>query len=214
MILKSAKGGRMYLTKLVLNTKSKYVVSHMADCEWVHKQIMELGFGHIQASQPRGTLKVLYALDGSTIYIQSAVKPEFRNIKNEFIHEPQILQIDKMKEMCLDGSCVRVRCTCNPTYHDDNGKRRFILSEEKRDEWFRNVMIHNGAEVLVLSQTPESTIWGIKKDADGKTHRIYAKSVTYTGALRINDTEKFWNIFSNGIGKAKSYGCGMLMITK
>lgn len=204
----------MYLTKLTLNMKNAYVVRNMANCEWIHKLIMERGFGHIEALQPRNTLKVLYALDDNTIYVQSAVMPRFMNESGLFIEEPRTLQIDGMKDRLKEGMCVRVRCTCNPTYHDESGKRRFIGSEEKRDKWFRNVMDSNGAEVLFLSQTPESTVRGIKKDKNGRGYKLYAQTVTYTGALKIKDGERFWKAFCDGIGKEKAYGCGMLLVTK
>lgn len=205
----------MYLTKLELNIQNKSVLHNMSNCEWVHKLILEKGFGHIQAENVRQTLKILYAVDGMKIYVQSATKPEFDNC-SYWISRPVTICIDAMKNICRTGMAVRFKCTCNPTKKlVDGGKRIFLSSEKERDEWIKRVMERSGAEVLIESQTPDFTVWGMKKDKKtDKSHEIYAKAVTYSGALKITDEEKFWEAFCNGIGREKAYGCGMLMLHK
>jgi CRISPR system Cascade subunit CasE len=201
----------MYLTKIELNLKNKQVLRNMGNCDWMHKLLMEKGFGHIEADNPRQTLKILYYMEGNVIYVQSLVKPAFPLDTNLLSGNPKTIQIDKMKNMFSDGNIVRFFCTCNPTKRNKEGKRAFLSTEESRNQWIRKIFENSGAQVLNIDQTPENTIWGIKK-GENTTHRIYAKTVTFSGALRITDGEKLWDLFCNGIGREKAYGCGMLRI--
>lgn len=39
-------------------------------------------------------------------------------------------------------------------------------------------------------------------------------SVDFTGELQITDAEKFRHTLFNGLGRAKAFGCGLLMVKR
>ena len=206
----------MYLTKIIFNFNSKRVRHGIYNCEWIHRMILEQGFGGITASNARNTLKILYVINGRMMYVQSAVKPNFQQNAEIFAEPPKTIDIDNVKSLVKTGSQIRFQCTCNPTKKTkDEGKRVFLTNEQERADWFSRTLRKVGAEVIVQNQSPEIKIFGLKTDKDsGKEHRIHAKAVTYTGALRVLDSEKLWDAFCNGIGREKAYGCGLLMLMK
>ena len=205
----------MYLTKIKLNTKNKTVIYNMGNCEWVHKLLMESGFGNIQASNARKTIQLLYSMEEDTILMQSAIKPSISVNEGLFAVNPRTIDVSKLESICKNGNVIRFKCTCNPTKRTKEGKRVFLKTPEERSEWIKRTLLKNGATVLIEDQTPESTVFGIKSNKeDGTKHKIYAKTVTFAGALRIENGELFWKAVCEGIGREKAYGCGMIMIMR
>ena len=45
-------------------------------------------------------------------------------------------------------------------------------------------------------------------------HTVRALSVTYEGRLQVKDVERFRNALTQGIGREKAYGMGMITIMK
>jgi CRISPR-associated protein Cas6/Cse3/CasE subtype I-E len=207
----------MYLTKLVLNEHERRVYEYIADCEKMHRFIMS-SFPMMDTSTARSDLNVLYKLSVSEklicVYIQSNEKPnssaqEYTN----FIKSIDSIDIDRLKNKCVNGSVIKFSLFANPvvsvkhTNEDAKSHRVFIKDIDKRVEWLKKNIEKNGCSLLQVSEINTETVMGKKK-----SHLIKTIGSNWTGTVKIEDQEKFWNMFCLGIGHEKSYGFGMLQI--
>lgn len=97
----------------------------------------------------------------------------------------------------------------NPT---KNGKREALLRAEDQRAWFERKAIQGGFRLLdnpaldiERATASPFTIWGRRQHG---THF----GVRYRGALQVESREEFQKILHKGIGSAKAFGFGMLVL--
>ena len=110
----------------------------------------------------------------------------------------------------LSHRFYRFQIRANPTMRRSSDRRRLgIYSEEKLHQWIEKKAEQNGFKI-----EPHSLDIGSPMDEVFVRNRVRGKhvSVDFQGALQVTDREKFKLAFENGIGSAKSFGYGMLML--
>ncbi len=124
-----------------------------------------------------------------------------------------------------------------PLKGDDvlKGKRVALLLEEEQIDWLvrkgdeRENGCPGGFEILAkeieeqneeikqivhVNTTPEGKQTGYKKDEKGERrgHRMTHLTVRFDGLLRITDPDAFRETLIRGIGPAKAFGCGLMLV--
>ncbi len=117
------------------------------------------------------------------------------------------------------------------------GKRVALLREEEQIDWLvrkgdeRENGCPGGFEILAkeiqeqndeirqivhVNTTPEGKQTGYKKDEKGERpgHRMTHLTVRFDGLLRITDPDAFRETLIRGIGPAKAFGCGLMMVKR
>lgn len=110
----------------------------------------------------------------------------------------------------LSHPFYRFEIKANPTMRRSSDRRRLgIYSEEKLHQWIENKAEQNGFNI-----EPRSLTIGSPIDEIFVRNKIRGKhvSVDFQGILQVTDRCKFQSAFQNGIGSAKSFGYGMLML--
>jgi len=126
-----------------------------------------------------------------------------------------------------------------PTKGDDilKGKRVALLREEEQVDW----LVRKGAErengcpggfeilakaikeqdddirqIVHVNTTIEGKQTGYKKDKqdERREHRMTHLAVRFDGLLRITDPEAFRETLARGIGPAKAFGCGLMLVKR
>ncbi|NPV02161.1 MAG: type I-E CRISPR-associated protein Cas6/Cse3/CasE [Brevinematales bacterium] len=91
-----------------------------------------------------------------------------------------------------------------------NGTRAAILNYEGQIEWLKRKAEQSGFEIL------DSPSLSVEHAANGRFHKKGAPGLhigmRFSGAIRVTDRDKFREAFYHGIGTAKAFGFGMLMI--
>lgn len=88
------------------------------------------------------------------------------------------------------------------------------------ENWLKKQSERLGFELAVdddgLSKVQNSSyLWhGLPEKAKQKGDKSGFSAVDFSGELKITDTEKFEQALFQGIGRAKAFGCGLLMIRK
>lgn len=123
-----------------------------------------------------------------------------------------------------------------PTKGDDmlKGKRVALLREEEQIDWLvrkgdeRENGCPGGFEILAkgiqeqndeirqivhVNTTLEGKQTGHKKDEKGE-HRMTHLTVRFDGLLRITDPDAFRETLICGIGPAKAFGCGLMLVSR
>lgn len=126
-----------------------------------------------------------------------------------------------------------------PLKGDDilKGKRVALLREEEQVDWLvrkgteRENGCPGGFEILAkaikerdddikqivhVNTTIEGKQTGYKKDKqdERREHRMTQLAVRFDGLLRITDPDAFRETLARGIGPAKAFGCGLLLVAK
>ncbi len=110
----------------------------------------------------------------------------------------------------LTHQFYRFQIKANPTMRRSSDRRRLgIYSEKKLHQWMMNKAGQNGFAI-----DEQSLIIGSPMDEVFIRNRVRGKhvSVEFTGMLQVTDKIKFKHAFENGMGSAKSFGYGMLML--
>lgn len=123
-----------------------------------------------------------------------------------------------------------------PTKGDDilKGKRVALLREEEQIDWLvrkgnerekdcpggfeilaKNIREQNNeiSQIVHVNTTPEGKQTGRKSDEKGK-HRMTQLTVGFDGLLRITNPDAFRETLVRGIGPAKAFGCGLMLVKR
>lgn len=105
------------------------------------------------------------------------------------------------------GQKVRFKARLNPTTKDDSGKRR-ALAAENLTEWLMRRLECIGAQLQTVAVEERSVAF--QKARTG--HDVTLGVVEVAGTLTVQDPARFLTGLREGVGRAKSFGCGLLMI--
>jgi CRISPR system Cascade subunit CasE len=119
-------------------------------------------------------------------------------------------EVKSVSESFLTHECYRFQIKTNPTMRRNrDGRRLGIYAEGKLREWLHRKAEQNGFDVqdenLIVGAPIEETF--LKKGMRGKH-----VAVDFQGTLRVVERTAFIQAFENGIGSAKAFGFGMLML--
>jgi CRISPR system Cascade subunit CasE len=97
-----------------------------------------------------------------------------------------------------------------------NGKRIPLVNSKELYEWIIRKSIAGGFRVVddkTLEISPMMENHFRKKDRkSGKEQSAYHGGVQYRGTLEVTDPEKFMETYHSGIGSAKGFGFGLLLL--
>lgn len=119
---------------------------------------------------------------------------------------------DLRKLQFARGQHLQFRLTANPTrvvteQGEDRRKVRVpFVHGDQQVAWLRR-KLGECAEVLHVEPHPESPMYFGRKGVGGKI-----LPVTFEGRLRVLDSTRFMAVYRNGIGPAKAFGCGLLLV--
>jgi CRISPR system Cascade subunit CasE len=152
----------MYLSRLILNPRSRDVQSGLRDCQKLHclilKAFPKLESGDTKAREEFG---VLYRIEISnqrnklSLLVQSRVQPDWSRLPDGFLQtdsdelNPSCKSVEGVFQELKDGMSLRFRLRANPTrrlYADrlekeinpkKRGKRVEIRDQQKQIEWLK-----------------------------------------------------------------------------
>ncbi len=188
------------LSQLVVN-KSDAARRRLSDSYAWHKMIWKSFPDHNKEKR-----HFLYRIDDAGRYFRilmlSAVSPVSTDLGqwNSKSIAPSFLSHD----------IYRFQVKANPTMRRFSDRRRLgIYSEEKLHQWMMGKAGQNGFTLL-----DQALIIGSPTDETFVRNRIRGKhvAVDFQGTLQVTDKTDFKQGFENGIGSAKSFGYGMLML--
>lgn len=108
-----------------------------------------------------------------------------------------------------------------------DAKRKLKEDNVPESEWPTTAEIVQSAGLEWLASKAERAGFAVDRElvkADGyrrlqlrkgkKRHRIRLSTVDFAGILTVTDTDPFVNVLYGGIGPAKGFGCGLLLIRR
>ena len=221
----------MYLSRLILNPRSRRVQSELASPYELHRTLMQ-GFPQTDGKDPREEFDVLFRVDicprtnRIAVLVQSAAKPDWTlhaRIPGYLVEtggappHPDGKSIDRQTEALRVGQTLAFRLHANPAKRsvkgDNKGKRVGLYREEEQVAWLRRKAEACGFDLLQAAVAPEGLKIGRKRGpAPDESHRTKHHAVRFEGVLRIVDADRFRAALKQGIGPGKAFGFGLLSL--
>ena len=169
----------MYLSRLILNPRSRAVRRDVADCQAMHRTVLAAfpaATGTGEAA--RRAFGVLYRLDGDrrtgrlVLYVQSRVAPDWTRLPADYLlppsdglPNPACKAVDEQYARLRAGDVLAFRLCANPTKRvfrqtgpDGkrwDGKRVELRREADQIAWLHRKAAEGGFEVLAVRAEPE-----------------------------------------------------------
>ncbi len=165
----------MYLSRLLLNPRSRAVWRDLADCQAMHRTVMS-GFPDAQVpGDARAALGVLHRVEvnrrtGSVILlVQSMGKPDWSRLGDYLLgpdgeENPACKQLDDLYSSIAVGTRLAFRLRVNPTKKIDtksgpegerrNGRRVELTDEKDQIDWLRRKGEQGGFRLIEVRASP------------------------------------------------------------
>ena len=230
----------IYLSRLVLNIRSREARRDLADCVAMHRTLMNAFPDGISSNgAARSEAGLLYRVEATAdgtiaLLVQSALPPEWTHLSPSWLQpasEPEVKEITEALGRIDSGSVLRFKLVANPTRkigtktgadgRKNNGKRVELRGEEEWLAWlerkarqsgFRLKAVHASAHVPDVRNGRDLRATGFGKRTDGSSPRLTFCGVAFEGRLEVVDTALFHAGVQAGIGSGKAYGYGLLSL--
>lgn len=143
------------------------------------------------------------------VLLQSQSEPQ--GVSDSNVH----LLRSKQIEICpSEGSFLRFVVCANPTKRlADNHRRVGLYKEEEQLAWLER-KLNPAAEIKEAQIVSFKTLYFRKPQSGSKVHRGKIVTVTFGGVLEVKDSDQLSRLLQQGIGSAKSFGCGLLSLAR
>ena len=112
----------------------------------------------------------------------------------------------------LDHSRYRFKVIVNPTRRDKNSKKLLpVKGREAIAEWFRARAETSWGFIASQQHLQIDTIEVQRFSARGG-HTVTLAQAQLQGELQVQDRETFRRSFQQGIGRGRTFGCGLLQL--
>lgn len=209
----------MYVSQLILNDRDRKVRHDLSNIHNLHRSIMQ-AFPDEKREQARADWQVLFRLepDSNILLVQSELepdwgklppsyfRPQFKNPGYEhklFQPEPSQFPVDRL---------LRFRLKANPSKRDKETRKTVgLYSQSDREAWLKRQSEQHGFSVEGLDIIPSANLWGEK--AKGQA-QIKIHTALFQGVLKVQNPELLVTAIQQGIGRGRSYGCGLLSLQR
>lgn len=117
-----------------------------------------------------------------------------------------------MCEFRLRGKPVMSRTRKGGTGNRMRGKRAAVSGMPERIAWLERALAANGA-ALLDAHVVRGVILGERNGTHENKQSIPHAGCEFEGLLKVTDAERFAYALRNGIGRARAFGFGLLVIT-
>jgi CRISPR system Cascade subunit CasE len=212
----------MFLSKLVLNERNKKAQKDLGNAHVFHQQVMH-AFPD-QADQhkdidwnPRQQWNILFRQeqepDSNIVLVQSDIEPNWSVLPPDYLVQDFCPKpFNPTVDQCSVGRRFRFRLRANPSKRDSKTRKTIgFFKQEDQLNWLERQGNSNGFAAHDVSVIPSPKIFGIKQKG---ARPIQIHTVLFQGILTVTDSILFLSCLQQGIGRGKSYGCGLLSIAK
>lgn len=179
-----------------------------------HRAVMGL-FPQVDSKNPRAEFDVLFRYEvmpsqAPYFLVQSAVEPEGGRIKDLIEKKLVAVEIPEI------GSQVAFRLAANTVTRDGKKTKPIaatphnpLTNENPATNWIRQKLAPalSGIDFTQFNRQ----VLGVNRRGDGTDTRVVQVD-TVDGVATVMDSQRLEQLLLHGVGRAKSYGCGLLSI--
>jgi CRISPR system Cascade subunit CasE len=210
---------------MLLDTQNRQTMRALASPSVLHG-LVETSF----AGERSRNLWRLDTLHGKTyLLLLSPQRPDMLNAYSQIgakdSDQPwQTKDYDPYIARIQSGEVLRFRLTANPTYshHEPSekpgnrprGQVCAHITPEHQKSWLAKRADSLGFAVDVNRFDVTESRWLSFRKGKDKGRRVEILSVTFEGELTVTDAELFRRTLTNGIGRGKAYGMGLMTVIR
>jgi CRISPR system Cascade subunit CasE len=209
----------MYLSQLILNDRDRKVRHDLSNIHNLHRSIMH-AFPNIaplaeaEQKRVRANWQILFRLepDSNVLLVQSELEPDWGKLPLTYLTQQQCKPYQlEIKQFPVDR-LLRFRLKANPSKRDRETKKTVgLYYQPDQEAWLGRQAAQHGFSVEELEIFPAANLWGTKEKGQPQ---IKIHTALFQGVLKVQDPDLFVKAVRQGIGKGKSYGCGLLSLSK
>lgn len=207
----------MYLNRIKLDMTNRETMQALTSPNRLH--------GAIESCFPGERIRKLWRIDtlGGQAYLMllSQSTPELDTVCRQFAPPGEGWEsrpYDALLNRIEPYGVWRFRLTANPTksLHNDNGRGRVCahITVVHQKEWLMERSERGG---FLLKEDEFDVVHSqwlrFRKGTEGG-RPVTLLSVTYEGILTVSDAESFKRTLTQGIGRGRAYGMGMMTVIK
>ncbi|WP_218080944.1 type I-E CRISPR-associated protein Cas6/Cse3/CasE [Anthocerotibacter panamensis] len=203
----------MYLSKLILNEKNSQIYRDLGNAHALHQRIMQ-GFPDETRSNPRADWNILYRHepDSHVTLVQSTITPDWNRLPSGYLACNEVKSLALMLDGLNVGKTLRFRLKANPSKRESKTTKLIPLTAyEDQITWLERQGASHGFEVRGVEVMPTPDLYG-RKSTSSAPIKIF--SILYQGVLEIKKKDTFILGLQQGIGRGRSYGCGLLSLMR
>lgn len=205
----------MYLSRIALDTAKRATMQALSSPSIFH--------GAVESSFQGERLRNLWRIDklnGQMYFLLlSSTEPDLTDFNVQFGYDEragETKNYDQLLNRIAIGEKWRFRLTANPTKSvkstdGSRGKVTAHITSEYAAKWLLEKAEKNGFALREDSFEIVESSWQRFYKKDNKK-AVTLRAVTYEGVLEVTDSGLFKTALTNGIGRGKAYGMGMLTI--
>jgi CRISPR system Cascade subunit CasE len=219
----------LYLARITLNPASRDVQRDLSDAKQMHTTMMRL-LPDDMGEDPRKQANLLFRVEdgprGATVLAQATLPLQPERLPSGYART-ELKDISPVLHILQAGMAVRYRIDLNPTRSVrgegsvegttasgrpklPRGKVR-ALSGAAADAWWRERAASSGLEIKTL--LPDAAAWPPQRRGVSARHRAITFALCrYDGIATVTDPARLRVALTEGIGRAKPYGAGLLSL--
>ncbi|MFD0555682.1 CRISPR-associated Cse3 family protein [Stackebrandtia endophytica] len=201
-----------WLTRITVATHHRDIRRMLTDGQAQHRYLMRLVDDDL-GEHPRRTAGLLYRIENidatTTMLVQTAQEPRTERLPSSSLMAVQTRQIGPIIGALHPGRLVKYRIVANPTKRwgnsaapEQQGKLR-VLRGDSAQQWWIDRADGHGLDI-------NSTQWRPLPDVTVKRGRH--AMAQFDGTATVRDAAAVRDAILTGIGRARSYGCGLLSL--
>ena len=204
----------MYLSRIKLNINIRNTIKFISSPQVAHA-VVEASF--TDKDQSRKLWRLDYYRGHPYVLLVSQHKPDLGRFIEQFGYpgdRGEIREYQKVLDILKNGQQYKFRLCANPVYsvkqvEGERGKIVPHVTVGQQEEWLLSKSEGLGVTLVQFTVVQR----GIKKFT--RQHKyVTLSTAVYEGVLEIQEAELLKKTLINGIGRAKSYGCGLLTLAR
>ncbi|MEM6253159.1 MAG: type I-E CRISPR-associated protein Cas6/Cse3/CasE [Cyanobacteria bacterium P01_D01_bin.156] len=208
----------MFLSQLILNDHARKVRRDLGNAHELHRQIMQAFPDEAEqhtpdAWNPRHEWNILFRQESESnkILVQSAVEPNWSKLPKGYLQQENTKSIAYDANNFEPGKVLQFRLRANPSKRDKETRKTVgYFKQQDQLAWLQRQSDRNGFRLHGADIIPSPNVFGRKK---GKSP-IRITTALYQGILEVTDSGAFIQALCQGLGRGKSYGCGLLSVAR
>jgi CRISPR system Cascade subunit CasE len=213
----------MFLSKILINPSSKEANVDLKNPYQMHRTIMKAFPNGIDREKAAALYRIEHPTKNSMtnvdcVLVQSVIKPDWKFLvdRKKYLAEgyqknPAILEFNPKIQ---SNQIFQFRLVVNPTRRNRNNKKlEPILEQENLLNWLMNKGAMHGFSIdpaNLLIRRLQVDMFEANQHNRRKVFTIH--KVSFEGILEVEDSQKILRVLENGIGRGKSFGCGLLSL--
>ena len=209
----------MYLSRVEIDDANRQKIKDLSHLGAYHNWVETSFPAEINAQQHSRKLWRIDQLHGKRyLLLLSESSPDLKLLEKYGVPgSAQTKKYDELLEKIKNGAIVRFKATLNPVMSissgKDSGKRGRVVPHvtvEQQLKFIKDKASKNGFALIDGEFSITERGFEILRKAHAKP--VHLSKASYEGVLHITDISKFKEALTNGIGRKKAYGCGLLTI--